>query len=115
MLHQRGPLGLVSRRIGLGDEPGAAEIEGRLSGMPGVGPGLAVDGDVLLVYPHILVPRRQEQTVAGLAGCWEFFDASRRETDFRRRFLHRVRRDRDILDVVKLALVGEIVLLPGAL
>jgi hypothetical protein len=28
--------------------------------MSGVGPGFAVDVDVLLEHPHILVPRRQE-------------------------------------------------------
>src|SRR3954447_16477442 len=39
MPHKRGPVGLLGRRIGFGDETGATEINGRLPGMSGVGPG----------------------------------------------------------------------------
>ena len=83
--------------------------------MSGVGPGFAVDVDVLLEHPHILVPHRQEQALSGVASRGEGFDAHRRDADFGRRLLQRLRNDRDVLDVVKLALVGEIVFLPGAL
>src|ERR1700730_5489527 len=56
MLHQRRPVGFLGRRIGFGDETRATEIDGRLPGVSGVGPGFAVDVDVLLEHPHILVP-----------------------------------------------------------
>src|SRR5438552_2595704 len=48
MLHQRRPVGFLGRRIGFGDETRATEIDGCLPGVPGVGPGFAVDVDVLL-------------------------------------------------------------------
>ena len=115
MPHQRRPVGFLGRRIGFGDETGATEIDGCLPGMSGVGPGFAVDVDVLLEHPHILVPHRQEQALAGVARRGEGFDAHRRDADFGRWLLHRLRHDRDVLDVVKLALVGEIVFPPGAL
>jgi hypothetical protein len=83
--------------------------------MSGIGPGFAVDVDVLLEHPHVLVPHGQEQALPGFAGRGECFDAYRRDADFGRRLLHRLRHDRHVLDVVKLALVGEIVFPPGAL
>src|SRR5204862_2232805 len=79
MPHQRRPVGFLGRRIGFGDETGATEIYGRLPGMSGVGPGFAVDVDVLLEHPHILVPHRQEKALAGVASRGEGFDAHRRD------------------------------------
>jgi hypothetical protein len=58
MPHQRRPVGFLSRRIGFSDETGATEIDGGLPGMSGIGPGFAVDVDMLLEHPHILVPHR---------------------------------------------------------
>src|SRR5262245_54569632 len=58
MPHQRRPVGFLGRRIGFCDETGATEIDGCLSGMSGVGPGFAVDVDVLPEHPNILVPHR---------------------------------------------------------
>src|SRR5215468_1618353 len=66
MPHQRRPVGYLGRRICFGDETGATEIDWRLPGMSGVGPGFTVDVDVLLEHPHILVPHRQEQALAGV-------------------------------------------------
>src|ERR1700756_6013766 len=74
MPHQRRPVGFLGRRIGFGDEAGATEIDGCLPGMSGGGPGFSVDVDVLLEHPHILVPHRQEQALAGFACCGECFE-----------------------------------------
>jgi hypothetical protein len=44
MPHQRRPIGFLGRCVGFGDETGATEIDGRLLGMPGLGPSFAVRG-----------------------------------------------------------------------
>src|SRR6202007_3088885 len=53
MPHQRRPVGFLGRRIGFGDEAGATEIDGRLPGMSGVGPGFAVDSAVIIEQPQL--------------------------------------------------------------
>src|SRR5262249_61039853 len=65
--------------------------------------------------PPSLGPAGQDKALARFPGPGDGSGAPRRDADFGRRLLHRLRHDRDVLDVVKLARVGEIVFLPGAL